>query len=76
MNRHLHITSDPKVMTGMPCIKGTRITVANIVRQIAAGRTADDICEDYPNLTIDSIKDALAFAADLTCGESYELIAS
>ena len=76
MNKHLHITSDPRVMTGMPCIKGTRITVANIVRQIAAGRTTDEICADYPDLTIESIKDALAFAADLTCGESYELLAS
>lgn len=76
MNKHLHITSDPKVMTGMPCIKGTRITVANIVRQFAAGRTADEICADYPHLTIESIKDALAFAAELTAAESYELLAS
>jgi uncharacterized protein (DUF433 family) len=76
MHKHLHITSDPRVMTGMPCIKGTRITVANIVRQVAAGRTTDEICADYPHLTTDSIKDALAFAAELTCGESYELLAS
>lgn len=76
MNKHLHITSDPRVMTGMPCIKGTRITVANIVRQFAAGRTTEAICADYPYLTIESIKDAMSFAADLTCGESYELLAS
>jgi len=39
MNDHPCITADPKVMTGVPCIKGTRVTVANIVRQIAVGRT-------------------------------------
>ena len=35
MTEHPEITADPKVMTGMPCIKGTRVTVANVVRQIA-----------------------------------------
>lgn len=76
MNDHPGITADPKVMTGMPCIKGTRVTVANVVRQIAAGRTADEICRDYPYLTLDSIRAALAFAADVSASESYELLAS
>jgi uncharacterized protein (DUF433 family) len=76
MNDHPGITADPKVMTGMPCIKGTRVTVANVVRQIAAGRTADEICGDYPYLTLDSIRAALAFAADVSASETYELLAS
>lgn len=63
-------------MTGMPCIKDTRVTVSNIVRQIAAGRTPEEICQDYPHLTTDSIRAALAFAAELTAVESYELLAS
>ena len=73
MNLHPEITADPKVMTGMPCIKGTRVTVANIVRQIAAGRSPDDICRDYPYLTADSIRAALEFAADVSASETYEL---
>ncbi|MCX6880629.1 MAG: DUF433 domain-containing protein [Verrucomicrobia bacterium] len=48
MNDHPNITADPTVMTGMPCIKGTRVTVANVVRQIAAGRAPEEICRDYP----------------------------
>jgi uncharacterized protein (DUF433 family) len=76
MQDHPHIVSDPRVMTGVPCIKGTRVTVANIVRQVAAGRTTEEICNDYPYLTLDSIRAALAFAADLTSVESYELLAS
>ena len=73
MNPHPEITADPKVMTGMPCIKGTRVTVANIVRQIAAGRSPGDICRDYPYLTTESIRAALEFAADVSASETYEL---
>ena len=76
MQSHPHIVSDPKVMTGVPCIKGTRVTVANIVRQIASGRTTEDICRDYPYLTSETIRAALTFAADLSSAESYELLAS
>ncbi len=60
-------------MTGMPCIRGTRITVANIVRQIAAGRSVEALCQDYPALTPDAIRAALEFAAELSSQESYEI---
>jgi uncharacterized protein (DUF433 family) len=73
MNPHPGITADPNVMTGMPCIKGTRVTVANVVRQIAAGRSPGDICRDYPYLTEESIRAALEFAADVSASETYEL---
>ena len=76
MNEHTHIVADPKVMTGVPCIRGTRVTVANVVRQIAAGRTPDEICRDYPNLTGESIRAALEFAADVSAAETHELIES
>lgn len=76
MTDHPKITADPQVMTGMPCIKGTRVTVANVVRQIATGRTPDEICEDYPYLTVESVRAALAFAADISSSETYELLAS
>jgi uncharacterized protein (DUF433 family) len=62
-------------MTGMPCIKGTRITVANLVRQIAAGRTPEEICRDYPYLTLESIRAALEFAADISSTETYGIAA-
>jgi uncharacterized protein (DUF433 family) len=76
MFEHSGVTSDPKVMTGMPCIEGTRVTVANVVRQIASGRTPDEICRDYPYLTLDSIRAALSFAAAVSASETYELLAS
>jgi uncharacterized protein (DUF433 family) len=73
MNAHPQITADPNVMTGIPCIKGTRVTVANVVRQIAAGRTPAEICRDYPYLRPDAIRAALEFAADVSATETYEL---
>ena len=73
MHEHPDISADPKVMTGMPCIKGTRVTVANVLRQVAAGRTVDEICRDYPYLTPASITAALEFAADVSTAETYEL---
>ena len=75
-NEHSSITADPKVMTGIPCIRGTRVTVANVVRQIAAGRTPDEIFRDYPYLTLASIRAALEFAADVSASETYEILAS
>lgn len=74
MSKHPGITADPKVMTGMPCIKGTRVTVANIVRQIAAGRSPDDICRDYPYLSVEAIRASLEFAAAVSASETYELV--
>lgn len=73
MKQHPGITADPKVMTGVPCIKGTRVTVANVVRQMAAGRSRDEICRDHPYLTADSIRAALEFAADLSASMPSDL---
>ena len=70
------ISADPKVMTGLPCIVGTRVTVANIVRQIAAGRSNEEICRDYPYLNSDQIRAALEFAADLSASQTHDLMVS
>jgi uncharacterized protein (DUF433 family) len=45
-----------------PCIRGTRIPVAMIVRMVADGTTSDELLE-YPQLTADDIREALRFAA-------------
>lgn len=76
MKEHPRISAKPNVMTGLPCIDGTRVTVSNIVRQIAAGRTPKEICDDYPYLDEAAIREALEFAADLSSGEMHDLLAS
>jgi uncharacterized protein (DUF433 family) len=62
--RHPRIASDPDVMLGKPCIKGTRITVELILRWLSEGRTFAELREAYPHIGDDDIKAALAYAAD------------
>lgn len=59
-----HITSDPKIMVGKPCIKGTRIPVDMILEELAHGREIDDLIGSYPSLKEDDIKASLQFAAE------------
>lgn len=58
------ISIDPAVRSGKPCIKGTRITVYDVLEYLAGGMTEDQILHDFPALTREDIKAALAFAAD------------
>ena len=58
------ITIDPQIRFGKPCIRGMRITVYDILGWYASGMTAPDILQDYPELTNEDIKAALAYAAD------------
>ena len=49
-------------MVGKPAIKGTRITVELILRQIAQGLTPQDILANYPHLKVEDIQAATAFS--------------
>ena len=55
----------PDLHHGDPCIRGTRIPVAMIVGSLADGLTPQEIRESYPQLTVEDIQAALAYAADL-----------
>jgi uncharacterized protein (DUF433 family) len=59
-----HIVVDPEVRFGKPCIKGTRITVGDILQWLSAGMTEQEITADYPELQGIHIRAALAFAAE------------
>jgi uncharacterized protein (DUF433 family) len=50
-------------MHGLPCIRGLRITVADILGMLSAGQSRDEILEDYPYLQSADIDAVLAFAA-------------
>lgn len=58
-------TTDPQVCHGKPCIRGTRIMVSVILDNLAEGLTAEEIVRDYPPLTPEDIRAALAYAAVL-----------
>ena len=59
-----HIVIDPEVRFGKPCIKGTRITVRDILQWFYGGMTEQEILADYPELQSIHIRAALAFAAE------------
>jgi hypothetical protein len=58
------VTIDPQVRFGRPCIRGMRITVYDILSWLASGMTTKEIIEDYPELTDEDVKAALAYAAE------------
>ncbi len=61
INERITITSG--VRGGKPCIRGTRITVYDVLEYLAGGMTEDQILTDFPSLTREDIRACLAFAA-------------
>lgn len=57
------VTRNPDILRGKPIIRGTRIPVTLIMDVAANGTTPEDIGADYPDLRLDGIEAALAFAA-------------
>ncbi len=57
------ITLDPEIRSGKPLIRGTRITVADILEYLAGGMSHEEILADFPDLEEADIRAALAFAA-------------
>jgi uncharacterized protein (DUF433 family) len=53
----------PDVRGGKPCFVGTRITVYDVLEYLASGMTTDEIVADFPELSTDHVRAALAFAA-------------
>lgn len=60
------ISIDPNICFGKPCIRGTRIWVSLIIENLAAGAPEAEILDNYPSLTSEDIKAALAYAAEVT----------
>jgi uncharacterized protein (DUF433 family) len=58
------ITIDPRIRSGKPCIKGTRIAVADVLDYLGGGMTAAEILDDFPDLTAKDIQACLTFAAE------------
>jgi uncharacterized protein (DUF433 family) len=60
------ISLDPTVCGGAPCIRGTRIPIAVILDGMAEGMTPEQIIDHYPQLTLEDVRAALAYAAELS----------
>jgi len=57
------IVRNPEICGGEPVFKGTRVTLRTVLASLAAGDTQEDILRDYPTLTAEDIRTAIAFAA-------------
>lgn len=64
MNYQDYIEITPGKRSGKPCIKQTRISVYDVLGWLAAGMTAQDIVDDYPELKAESVQACLVYAAE------------
>ena len=69
MKKYEKIEINPNIMFGKPVIKGTRITVEQILRKLAGGMTVEEIITDHPHLRKEDISAAQEFAADYLADE-------
>ena len=59
------VVSTPDVLSGKPRVKGTRIPVGLILGYLAMGKSADEIRDEFPDLTNEQIAACLSYARDL-----------
>lgn len=64
MNYRDRIVIDPDVRFGKPSVRGTRITVGDVLSYLAAGMSEDEILADFPQLSREDLRACLAFAAE------------
>jgi uncharacterized protein (DUF433 family) len=60
-----YIAVDPTICHGKACIRGTRIPVAVVLANLAAGIQREELLRSYPGLSADAVQAALAYAAEL-----------
>lgn len=69
-----YIEVNPDIMLGKPVVKGTRITVEQILEDLSAGVSVEELLKAHPRLKLEAIRATLAFAADAIKGErSYPM---
>jgi len=64
MNLLDHIAIDPHVWFGEPCIRGTRVSVGDLLGYLAGGMSEELISQVFPQLVRDDIRACLAYAAE------------
>ena len=67
---HDRIEIDPKIMGGKPVIRGTRIPVETVLRELGAGMAVEEVIHEHPRLTAEDVHAAQAFAADYLADEA------
>jgi uncharacterized protein (DUF433 family) len=76
MNWQQHIEINSAIMMGKPVIKGTRVTVENIVEELASGYSFEEIIKAHPRVTKEDIQAALHYVAQVIKNEKIYPLAS
>jgi len=63
LDYHARIARDPRIAGGEATIRGTRVTLRTVLASLAEGATTDEILQDFPTLSSEDIRAAIAFAA-------------
>ncbi|MEY3023943.1 MAG: hypothetical protein RJA16_769 [Planctomycetota bacterium] len=58
------ISIDPNIRFGKPCVKGTRITVGEVLGYLSTGMTEAELFAEFPQLAREDVLECLAFAAE------------
>ena len=64
MDYRSRITLEPDKRSGQPCIRGTRMTVTDVLEYLASGMSQQEILKEFPDLTLVDIQACLGFAAN------------
>ena len=64
MDYRERIAIDPEIRSGKPCIKGTRIAVADVFDYLGGGMSIAEVLDDFPDLKEEDILACFAYAAD------------
>ncbi|MFN7985241.1 MAG: DUF433 domain-containing protein [Vicinamibacterales bacterium] len=58
------IVADPQIRFGKPCVRGTRITVGDVLGYLAGGMSEAQLLSDFPQLSAEDVRACLAYAAE------------
>ncbi len=64
MRQFERISIDPSIRFGKPCVRGTRLTVGDVLGQLATGMTEQELLAEFPQLTHEDVLECLAFASE------------
>lgn len=58
------ISIDPNVRFGKPCVRGTRVTIGEVLAYLAGGMSEAELLKSFPQLTHEDVLACLAYAAE------------
>ena len=66
---HDRIVADPRILTGKPVVKGTRIAVDLVLEELSHNPDITELLAAHPDLTRDDVQACLAYAKDMVTGK-------